>query len=167
MAVAVRGPMAVIAFFVAMRVALDVVVARHHEDAAADPHNLDLGPIEARQSRAGDDLVDRAEHGLAGAEIEDAIDRMDQWIKLMGAEEDCDLELVAEALRGLDNAFLMGGIKADQRLIEQEQSRLADQRLRKQEPLALAARNFVERAARDLFRADHIERPVDLAALGG
>ena len=47
------------ALLVPMRVALDVDAARHDEDAVLDAHHLDLGAVEPRQHRAGDDLVDR------------------------------------------------------------------------------------------------------------
>ena len=149
---------------VAMRLALDVDVARHDEIAVLDAHDLDLRPVEARQHRPGDDLVDRADHRRAAAEIEHAVDRVDQRIELVGAEHDRDLELVADAPRDLDDALLMRRIERDQRLVEQQQPRPAEQRLAQQHPLALAAREFADRAAGEVARADLIERPVDLAS---
>ena len=83
--------MAVIAVLVAMRVALDVDVAGHDEKAPLDAHHFDLRAIEARKHRAGDDLVDRADHRRAAAEIEHAVDRVDQRIEFVGAEDDGDL----------------------------------------------------------------------------
>ena len=84
--------MAVGVVIVAMRVALDVDVARHDVIAIPDAHDFDLSAIEARQHRSGDDVVDRPDHGLAAAEIEDAVNRIDQRIELVGAEQDGDLE---------------------------------------------------------------------------
>src|ERR1700727_301234 len=77
--------MAVGVVIVAMRVALDVDVARHHVKAIPDAHDFDLSAVEARQHRSGDDLVDRPDHGFAPAEIEDAVNRIDERIELMGA----------------------------------------------------------------------------------
>ena len=50
-------------------------------------------------------------------------------------------------------------IEADQRLIQQQQSRAAEQGLRQQQALSLAAGGFRERAASELGRIDHLERP--------
>jgi hypothetical protein len=75
----------VTAVLVAMGIALDVDIAGHDEDAPADAHNLDLRPIEARQSRAGDDVVDRAEHRLARAKVQDPVDGAQERIDLKGA----------------------------------------------------------------------------------
>ena len=44
----------VLAMVVLVGIALHVEAARHHEDPAVQPHHVDLGPIEARQHRAGD-----------------------------------------------------------------------------------------------------------------
>ena len=63
----------------------------------------------------------------------------------MGAEQHGDVALAAEAAHQLDDRLLMAGVEADQRLVEQQQLRLADQRLRQQQPLALAARHVGER----------------------
>ena len=45
---------------VTMRVALDLdaVVGRHHEKAVLDANDFDRRPIEARQHRPGDDVID-------------------------------------------------------------------------------------------------------------
>ena len=97
------------------------------------------------------------------AEIENPVDRVDQRIELVGAEQDRDLEIVADAPRDLDHALLVRRIERDQRLVEQQQARPAEQRLAQQHPLALAARQFADRAPREIARADFVERPVDLA----
>src|SRR5271157_2466341 len=148
---------------VAMRLALDVDLARHHEIAVLDVDDFDIRPVEARQHRPGDHLVDRADHCPSPAEIENAIDRVDQRIELVGAEHDRDLEVVADAASDLDDALLMRRIERDQRLVEQQQPRPAEQRLAQQHPLALAAAEFADRAAGEVARAHFVERPVDLA----
>ena len=121
--------------------------------AVPHAHDLDLGAIEPRQHRPGDDLVDRAEHRRAGAEIEHAVDRVDERVELVGAEQDRDLEFVAQPARDLDDARLMRGIERDQRLVEQQQLRLAEQRLAEQQR-AGARRPRVRRSsgARDRAR---------------
>src|ERR1700733_130251 len=57
----------------------------------------------------------------------------------------------------------MRRVERDQWLVEQQQARPADERLAQQPPLTLAARQFADRAARELARAHFVERPVDLA----
>ena len=153
----------VIVALVPMRVALDLDVARHDEEAVLDAHHLDLRAVEPRQHRPGDDFVDRADHRRAGAQIEHPVDRVDQRIELVGAEEDRDLQFVAQPPRDVDDALLVGRIERDQGFVEQQQARPAEQRLAQQQALALAARELADRAARQLARVDVIERPVDFA----
>src|ERR1700693_5344946 len=86
--VGVRRPVAV-----AMLVALHVLVTRHDEDTALHAHHVDLGSVETRQHRARDHFVDGAERRLAASEIEHAIERAEQRVELMGAEQDRDPEL--------------------------------------------------------------------------
>ena len=155
--------MAVPVVIVAVRVALDVDAARHDEIAVLDVDDLDLRPIEARQHRTGHDLVDRADHRRPAAEIEHPIDGVDQRVELVGAEQDRDFEVIANAPGDFDDAPLMRRIERDQRLVEHQQARLADERLAEQHELALAARQFADRAAGEVARADLVERPVDLA----
>ncbi len=125
--------------------------------------DFDLGAIEARQHRPGHNLVDRADHRRACAEIEHAVDRVDERVELVGAEHDRDLEIVADAPRGFDDALLMRRVERDQRLVEQQQARPAEQCLAEQHLLALAARQFADRALGKIARADFVQRPVDLA----
>ena len=104
-----------------------------------------------------------ADHRRPAAEVEDAVDRVDQRIELVRAEQDRDLEVVAHAARDFDHALLMRRVERDQRLVEQQQARPADQRLAQEHELALAARQFADRPPGELARADLVERPVDLA----
>src|SRR5271166_3060631 len=146
-----------------MRVALDVDIARHHEIAVLGANDLDQRSIEARQHRAGDDLVDRADHRRARPQIKNPVDGVDQRVELVRAEHDRDLEIVANPPRGFDDALLMRGVERDQRLVEQEETWPAEQRLAQQHLLEFAARQFPDRAAGEVARADLVERPVDLA----
>src|SRR5271154_2742040 len=59
---------------VAMRFALDVHLARHHEIAVLDVDDLDISPVEARQHWSGDHLLHRADHCPSPAEIKHPID---------------------------------------------------------------------------------------------
>ena len=44
-----------------MRIVLDVVAPRHHENTALDPHDIDLRSVKPRENRSGNDLIDEAE----------------------------------------------------------------------------------------------------------
>src|ERR1700733_14609766 len=158
--VVVRMPVTIV---VAMRVALDVDITRHDVIAILDAHAFVRRPIEARQHWAGDHLVDGADHRRSPAQIENAIDGVDEWIELVGAEQNRDLQIVANAPGRFDHALLMRGIKRDQRLVEQQQGRPADEPLAQQHTLALPARQFADRAVGEIARADFVERPVDLS----
>src|SRR5271157_4568106 len=104
--VIVRRPMVMV---VAMRLAFDVDVARHHEIAVFDVDDFDVGAVKARQHRPRHDLVDRADHRRARSEIENPVDGVDQRIELVRDEHDRDLEIVTSAPRGFDDALLMRG----------------------------------------------------------
>src|SRR5271156_3017714 len=140
MRVVVIVRMAVPVVIVAMRVTLDVDVARHDVEAIFDAHDLDRRLIKARQHRSSDDLVHGADHRRSRAEIEHAIDRVDQRIELVGAEQNRNLQIVADAPCGFNDALLMRRVERDQWFVEQQQTRPADERLAQQHPLTLAAR---------------------------
>src|SRR5277367_956783 len=155
--------MAVPVVIVAVRVALDVDVPGHDEIAILDVDDLDIRPIEARQHRSSDDLFDGADHRCSPAEIEHPVDGVDQGIELVSAEQDRDLEVVADASGDFDHVLLMRRIERDQRPVEHHEARLADEGLAQQHELALAAGQFADRAAGEVAGPHFVERPVDLA----
>src|SRR5664279_4513802 len=61
---------------------LDVAAARHDEDVAVGAHHLNVGAVKPREHRRGDHLLDGAEHRLAVAEIEHAVERAEQLVEL-------------------------------------------------------------------------------------
>src|SRR5664279_1654908 len=75
---------------------LHVAAARHDEEVTVGAHHLDLGAVEAREHRRGDYFLHGAAHRLAVAEIEHAIERAEQLIELMRAEQHGDLALAAD-----------------------------------------------------------------------
>src|SRR5664280_2186821 len=95
---------------------LHVAAARHHEDVAVGADYLDVGVIKPRQHRRGDHFVHRAEHRLAVAEIEHAVERAEQLIELMRAEQHGDLALAADLAHHVDRHLLMARVEADRRL---------------------------------------------------
>jgi hypothetical protein len=76
-----------------MLAALEFVLIGHHEDAASETDDIDMPAVEPRQHRTGDDVVDRPQRSLAVPEIEDAIERTEQWIELVCAEQNRDTAL--------------------------------------------------------------------------
>ena len=110
---------------VVMVLALDVLALRHDEDAAAGADDFDRRAVEAGQGRRRHHLVDGAEGGVAVAEIEDAIDRAEELVELMGAEEDGQAEFAREPADEVDDDMLLVLVEADQRLVEQEEARAA------------------------------------------
>src|SRR5579863_4007018 len=135
----------VIVTIVAMLAALDKMPARHHEAAAAEPHDLDPGTVEPRQDRAGDDFLHRTERGRPAPEIEHPVDGAEQRVQLMGAEQHGDAEPAPQRPDERDYLLFVTRVQADQRLVQQQETRLPDQRLRQQQPLPLAARQLGER----------------------
>ena len=73
--------------------------------------------------------------------------------------------LAADLAHHVDDDFLVACVEADQRLVEQQQLRLADQRLRQQQPLPLAARHVGQRPRGEIAGADRVERFLDHAAV--
>src|SRR5664279_3891044 len=67
--------------------ALDVEAVRHHEDVAFGAHHPDVGAVQTRKHRRGHHVVDRAQHRLLVAEIEHAVERSQQLIEFVRAEQ--------------------------------------------------------------------------------
>src|SRR5579862_1520084 len=111
---------------VTVRVVLQLVSARHHEDAVLEPQHLDLRAIEAREHGCGDHLIDGAERRVSPAEVEHPIERSEQRIELMRAEQHCDAELSLQRFNQGDDVALMRRIETHQGLIQQQQLRLPD-----------------------------------------
>ena len=113
--------------------------------------------VQPGQHRPGDHLLDGAERGLPTGQIEHAVERTQQRIQLVRAEQHRDPEFQLQRLGQLDHGALMMRIQADQRLVQQQQRRLADQRLREQQPLPLAAGDLRQRPPCQRPRADQLE----------
>src|SRR5262245_5479476 len=118
---------------------LHVAAARHHENMAVSAEDLDFGAIQSRQHRRIDTLVHLAKPRLPIAEIQNTVERAEQLVELVGAEQNGDLSLVANGAHDVNRDFLMARVKVDQGLVEQQQFRIADQRLRQQKSLAFSA----------------------------
>src|SRR6185369_17379786 len=86
--------------------AFDVASARHHENMAVGAHDLNVRAVEPRKNRRLHNLIDRPEHGLPVAEIEHAIERSQQLVQLMRAEQDRDLPLATHRAHDIDGDFL-------------------------------------------------------------
>src|SRR6478752_1746892 len=93
--------------------ALDVAAARHHENVAIGPDDLNVGSIKTRQHGSRDHLLDGAKHGLPIAEIEHAIERAQQLIEFVRAEQHGDFSAPADLAHHIDGDFLMTRVEAD------------------------------------------------------
>ena len=150
-----------------MRVVLHVVAAGHHEDPAIHLHHVDRRAIQPRQHRAGDHFLYRAERRVAATEIQHAIERSQQRIDLMRAEQHGDAELLLQRARQFDHRTLVMRVQADQRFVKQQKARTTEQCLGQQQTLPLAARCFGQWPAREVGCSHHLQRPLHLAARGG
>ena len=146
--------------------ALDVAAAREHENMPVGPHHLDLGAVELRQHRRGGDFRHGAERGMAVAEIEHAVERADQLIEFVGAEQHRDVALAGKAADQVDHRLLIAIIEADERLVEQQELRLAKKRLRQQQALPFSAGHIGKRPDGEVGRANRRQRLFDHAAIG-
>src|SRR5665213_1440065 len=113
------------AVVMAVRVALQIMPAGHDEDAALQADDVDLGSIEARQHRPGDHVGDGAKRRLRPPEIKHAIERAEQRVQLVDAEQNGDPEFGLKRLHQLHHVALEMRIEAEQRLVEQQQPRAA------------------------------------------
>src|SRR6516225_2805590 len=118
-----------VAMIVAMTMIMHVInafyiaPARHHEDMAVGAHDLYVRAEEPRKNRRLHNLVDRPEHSLPVAEVEHAVKRSQQLVKLMRAEQDRDLAFAAYRAHHIDRDFLIPRIEADQWLIKEQELR--------------------------------------------
>src|SRR4029079_18262831 len=92
------------------------------------------------------------------AEIKDPVERAEQLIELVRAEQYGDFPFAADFADDIDGYFLAAGVETDQRLVEQQKFWRPDQRLCEQQPLPLAPRHFGERTVRKLARSDGVTR---------
>ncbi|CAM2152069.1 hypothetical protein PT2222_270105 [Paraburkholderia tropica] len=145
----------------------DFHVAGHHENAALHAHHLDRRAVEAREHGRGDHFVHAAERRHAVAQIQHAVERVEERIEFVRREQYGDAQFALHAPHEFDHAALMVRVEADERLVEQQQFRVAEQTLREQQALALAAREFRKRPVGELRRAHEIEHAGDVGARGG
>ena len=81
---------------------------------------------------------------MAVAEIKHAVERPEQLVELVRAEQHGDLPLAANPAHHIDRNFLAVGVEADQRLVEEQKPWRPDQRLCEQQALPLAPGHFGE-----------------------
>src|SRR5579862_9313095 len=79
--------------FMAMHVAFHVVAAGHDENPAFQADDVDLGSVEPRQHRSRDHLGDGTERRLPASQIKHAIERSQQRVQLVRAEQNGDPKL--------------------------------------------------------------------------
>src|SRR5689334_1324359 len=111
--------MTVTVMVVKMVGALHVAAARHHEDVALGPDDLNVGSIKSREYGSRDHLVDGAKDGLPVTQIEHAIQCAQQLIEFMRAEQHRDFAAPADLAHHVDGDFLMARIEADQGFVQQ------------------------------------------------
>ena len=140
---------------------LDIHAARKDEDPLTETHDLNRQAVKPRQNRTRDHVIDCAEHRLSLAEIQHAVERPEQRIELMGAEQHGDAELLLHLSHKLHHTLLVPHVEAYQRLIEQEQARLSEQSLCEQEPLALPTRKLAQWPPGQIARTNRNERPIN------
>jgi len=89
---------------------------------------------------------------MAVAEIKHAVERPEQLVELVRAEQHGDLPLAANPAHHIDRNFLAVGVEADQRLVEQQKPWRPDQRLCEQQALPLAPGHLGEWAVGKFMR---------------
>jgi hypothetical protein len=157
--------MGTVVMFVAVRVRFQIEFAGHNENTAADPNDFYFGPVQPRERRPGNHFVHRSNNGSGTAKIQNAVNRIQQRIELMGAENDGDFELPLASPHDFVDLLLVSRIEADERFIEQKKPRLSKLMLGSEDALTLSAGHFIERSIGEFPRVDDLERPVDLRPL--
>jgi uncharacterized metal-binding protein YceD (DUF177 family) len=107
---------------VLMGVVFDIVAIGHDEDAAVEPHHVNLGRVEPRQDRSADNLINSTECGVSLSEVEHAIQSAEQRIEFVRAEQHRDAEVPLQCARQFDDGPLVVKVETDQRFIEQQQT---------------------------------------------
>ena len=124
------------------------VVPADDDDAAVDAQDVDRACRTGRCSVCGGQHLVRACRSPSDRprQVQDAVDERQHRIDLVGDEHDRGLVLAAAGSRSASlTACWCARVERQQRLVAQQQPRIADQRLRDPQPLLLAARQQPDR----------------------
>ena len=104
---------------------------------------------------------------MSPAEVENLIERAEQRIQLVRAEQHGQAEFPLQTADKLDHGTLVAGVQADQRLVKEQETRAPEQGLREEQSLALAAGHLAKGAPSEVGRTDEAKHPLHVAPPGG
>src|SRR5437879_3903939 len=118
-----------------MRMAIAVVGGRlgHADDdepALARLEDLDGRFVQPAERGGGDHRARLADERAPGAEVHDAVEVCEQRVDVVRDEQNGHPPFTADSREQCRDAGLVGEVKAVERLVENQQSRIADERLR-------------------------------------
>jgi hypothetical protein len=108
-----------------------------------------------------DHLVRRARRHPAAGHVHDAVHHRQQRVHVVRGEQHRDVFRAGQAGQELDDALRAGDVQVGERLVEQQQFRVADQRVRDHHALLLAAGQLADPRVRVGAGADGVEHGVD------
>src|SRR5450759_1620207 len=140
-----------------MRVADLLLEADHEHSPAAVFEHLNRGRVDPRERFGGDDLLRRSHRDVALGDVEDVVDVGEKRVDVVRDEQDRELTRALEISDQLDDQALVSNVELRERLVHEQEARVADQCLREKKPLLLASRQLPDRAVRvrlGVHRAD-------------
>jgi hypothetical protein len=132
------------------------------------PQHLDRLPVQLRQHVGLHDLVGSAGGDLAAGHVDDPVHHRQQRVHVVRGQQDGYLLTPGQVRQQRDDVVTAGDVKVGERLVEQQQLRLADQRMRDHDALLLAAGQLTDPRAGVSVGPDGLEHVLyPLAPLPG
>ena len=138
----------------------------HHQDPAMDPDHVDVLAVQAGQDLGLDHLIGVAHRDPAPGHVDDPVHDRHQRVHIVRREQHRDALGPGQPREHRHDALLAGDVQVGQRLVEQQQPRLADQGVRDHDPLLLAAGQLADPGVRVPLRADGGQHVGDQLATG-
>jgi len=129
--------------------------------------DVQRGAVQVREQRIVDDAVERVVVRVAVQEVHRSVEHAKQRVEVVGHHDDGDSEGAVEPVEQRDHLALVAKVEIRQRLVQQQQFRLADQRLSDGDALPLPARQRREPLVDDLEGIDGAHGVLDPLPLGG
>src|SRR6266516_2523474 len=105
----------------------------HDEPAVGRPQHLDRDAVQPAEGLTRDHVLRAALDGATAGDVDDAVEKAEDRVDVVGDEQDGHLLLASDAAHERGDGGLVGKVEAVERLVEEKQLGAADECLGDQE----------------------------------